>query len=115
MEVSEFSANGTDFELSGEGRVRLREPFDKSALDLELGFKFKEAYVTKSDMTKSIFGSPDGKVPGLFEMDPQVRSSKASDGYYRWRVAGLLAHPNFRPAGGAGARKSAGTKSSEPN
>lgn len=110
MEVTEFSANGTDFDLNGEGRIRLREPFDKSALDLELGFKFKDAYVNKSDMTKTIFGSPDGKVPGLFEMDPQVRSSKAADGYYRWRVGGLLAHPSFRPSGGSGLRKPSSPK-----
>lgn len=115
LDFSDFSANGSDFELKGEGRVRLREPFDRSALDLDLGFKFKEAYVTKSDMTKSIFGSPDGKVPGLFDMDPQVRQSKAEDGFYRWRVSGQLVHPAFRPGGGVKRpSKSKGAANDEP-
>lgn len=97
MDITEFAANGPDFEMNATGKVRLREPFERSAADLEVGFKFKEAYMNKSDLTKSIFGSPDGKVPGLFDMDPQARQAKADDGTYHWRVAGILSHPSFRP------------------
>jgi hypothetical protein len=60
-------------------------------------FKFKDAYTTKSELTKSLFGSPDSKVPALFDMDPMVRKAKGEDGFYRWRVTGLLANPSFRP------------------
>jgi type II secretion system protein N len=97
MDLKEFSAHGPDLELLAEGKVRLREPFDKSVVDVDAGFQFKEAYTTQSDLTRSIFGSPDGKVPGLFDMDPSVRKAKDEKGYYSWRVSGLLAKPSFRP------------------
>jgi len=97
MDISEFASNGGDFQLSADGKVRLREPFERSVADLNVSFKFKDAYTSKSDLTKSIFGSPDGKIPGLFDMDPQVRQAKGDDGFYRWRVTGLLTHPSFRP------------------
>lgn len=97
MDLKELSASGPDLDFKAEGKVRLREPFDKSVVDVDAGFQFKEAYTTQSDLTKSIFGSPDGKVPGLFDMDPNVRKAKDEKGYYRWRVSGLLAKPSFRP------------------
>jgi len=97
MDLKELSAQGQDLDFKAEGKVRLREPFDKSVVDVDAGFQFKEAYTAQSDLTKSIFGSPDGKVPGLFDMDPNVRKAKDEKGYYRWRVSGLLAKPGFRP------------------
>ncbi len=97
MDITEFSANGSDFELSADGKIRLRDPVERSIADLTVAFKFKEAYTTKSDLTKTIFGSPDSKVPALFDMDPQVRQAKGDDGFYRWRVTGALVHPSFRP------------------
>lgn len=98
LEIAEFSAKGKDLEFSASGRIRLREPFDRSIVDVEASFQFKERYTTQSDMTKSIFGSPDGKVPGLFDMDPGVRKAKDDKGFYTWRVTGLLTKPAFRPA-----------------
>lgn len=97
LEISQFSADGKDFQMNATGRLRLREPFDKSAVSVDATFKFKEAYTTKSDLTKSIFGSPDSKIPALFDMDPTVRRAKQPDGSYSWQVSGLLAHPSFRP------------------
>lgn len=102
LEVTEFGAVGPDFELSSTGKIRLREPFDRSAADLDVGFKFKEAYRNKNDLTKGIFGSPDGKIPGLFDMDPQVRQAKGEDGSYHYRVSGMLVKPSFRPGGKGG-------------
>jgi type II secretion system protein N len=98
LEIQRFGANGKDFELDAEGRLRLREPFDKSSVSVDASFKFKEAYTTKSDLTKSLFGSPDSKVPALFDMDPMVRKAKQPDGSYSWHVSGLLAKPNFGPS-----------------
>lgn len=104
LELEEFSADGKDFELAAEGRLRLREPFDKSSVSIGASFKFKEAYTGKNDLTKSLFGSPGSKVPGLFDMDPTVRKAKDTDGRYNWQVSGLLSKPNFRP--GKGRKKS---------
>jgi type II secretion system protein N len=99
LEISEFSTDGKDFKMDAEGRVRLREPFDKSTVSLGVTFSFKEAYTSKSDITKSLFGAPDSKVPGLFDMDPTVRRAKGPDGSYSWQVSGLLSKPSFRPGG----------------
>src|SRR5690606_35862116 len=55
LEISEFSADGPDFKMDAEGKMRLREPFDKSTTNVDVSFRFKEAYTTKSDMTKSLF------------------------------------------------------------
>jgi type II secretion system protein N len=116
MDIETFAADGPDFEMTSEGKVRLRQPFDKSLADLEVGFRFKDAYKSKSDMTKSLFGVPDSKVPGLFDMDPTVRKAKDSEGFYRWKVSGLITSPSFRPATAASRRsklKSAGDDAPE--
>lgn len=98
LDIGELSAKGKDLEFGASGKIRLREPFDRSIVDVEASFQFKEKYTTQSDMTKSIFGSPDGKVPGLFDMDPTVRRAKDDKGFYTWRVSGLLTKPSFRPS-----------------
>lgn len=97
LDITEFSADGRDFKMAAEGKVRLREPFDKSTTSVGVEFSFKDAYTSKSDMTKSLFGSPDSKVPGLFDMDPTVRRAKGPDGSYSWQVTGLLSKLSFRP------------------
>ena len=114
MDVSEFASTGPDFQFTATGKVRLREPFERSAADLNVAFKFKDAYTTKSDITKSIFGSPDGRVPGLFDMDPQIKQAKGDDGFYRWRVSGLLSRLNFRPGNKVSTTKAASAPDSGP-
>lgn len=110
LEISEFSANGPDFELDASGQLRLREPFDKSSVNVNASFQFKEAYTNKSDLTRGIFGSPDSKIPALFDMDPMVRRAKQSDGSYSWMVSGLLSKPNFRPGSRPAGGKAAAEK-----
>jgi len=113
LDLETFGADGPDFEMTSEGKVRLRQPFDKSLADLEVGFRFKDAYKNKSDMTKSLFGVPDSKVPGLFDMDPTVRKAKDPEGFYRWRVTGLITAPAFRPATVAAVRRGKGAKTDD--
>ena len=105
LDLETFGADGPDFEMKSEGKVRLRQPFDKSLADIEVAFRFKDAYKNKSDMTKSLFGSADSKVPGLFDMDPTVRRAKDAEGFYRWKVTGLITSPGFRPATMSAARR----------
>lgn len=107
LNVKELSAKGPDFELQSDGNLRLREPFDGSIADLNLGFRFSEGYMTKNDLTKGLFGEPGSKVPGLFDMDPKIRRAKADDGFYRWKIAGPIARLNFRPAPRSGAGRAA--------
>lgn len=108
LDVSEFGSDGKDLLLTAAGRIRLREPFDRSNADLDVTFRFKEAYTNKNDITKSLFGSSESKVPGLFDMDPNVKRAKDKDGSYRWRVTGQLAKPTFRPGGSSKSRTKAG-------
>ncbi len=98
LDVKELSAKGPDFELSADGNIRLRDPFDRSLSDLNVGFKFADAYKNKNDMTRGLFGAPGSKVPGLFDLDPKIKRAKADDGFYRWRVGGALGQLNFRPS-----------------
>lgn len=105
LDITEFGCNGPDFEMSGTGRLRLRPAFDRSVADIDMAFRFKEAYTTKNEITKTLFGSADSKIPALFDMDPTVRRAKGEDGFYRWRVTGLLGNPAFRPGKQPGGRE----------
>lgn len=98
LELKELSANGPDFQLKSDGSVRLRDPIGTSVADLRINFKFKEAYTNKNDMTRGLFGAPDAKVPGLFDLDPKIKRAKGADGFYGWRAAGQLARLSFVPA-----------------
>jgi hypothetical protein len=67
-------------------------------------FKINDSYRNKSDVTKSLFGVPGSNAPALFELaDPRVKQSKRPDGFYGWKVRGMLAHLDFSPnaAGGS--------------
>lgn len=97
LELEEFGTDGPDLLLEVDGKVRLKQPFDGSILDLSIVFKFKDAYTQKSDITKSLFGEKGSKLPALFDMDPQVRKAKNAEGKYSYRASGSLARPNFRP------------------
>jgi type II secretion system protein N len=108
LTLKELASQGKDFELNADGSMRLRDPFDGSIADLNVAFKFTDAYKTKNDITKGLFGDPGSKVPGLFDMDPKIRRARGEDGFYRWRVTGPFSHLNFRPASkGAAAPKPA--------
>ena len=102
LELKELAANGPDFQLKSDGSVRLRDPVGSSVADLRVNFKFKDAYTNKNDMTRGLFGSPDSKVPGLFDLDPKIKRAKGADGFYGWRAAGQIAKMSFTPAADGG-------------
>lgn len=105
LKITNFSSNGPDLKLDSEGTLRLRDAFDSSLLNLSISFKFQDSYTNKNDLTKSLFGS--GSMPGLFDLDPQMKHAKRPDGSYGWRASGLIAHLNFSPAPAAGASNKA--------
>jgi type II secretion system protein N len=96
LKITKFAANGPDLTLDSDGTLRLRDAFDTSLLSLSVSFKFQDRYTNKSDITKSLFGS--GSMPGLFDLDPQMKHAKRADGSYGWRASGVLAHLNFVPS-----------------
>jgi type II secretion system protein N len=103
LRVTKFGATGRDVEVQGDGRVQLREIATESNCELNVRFKINDAYRTKSDVTKSLFGAPGSTAPALFELaDARFKQSKRPDGFYAWRTRGMLAHLDFLPATGGG-------------
>jgi type II secretion system protein N len=103
LDVQKLSVKGKDFELQADGKIRLRDPFETSLLELNLRFSFTDAYKNRNDMTRGLFGPAPG-VPGLFDMDPKTQRAKRPDGFYAFRVTGPIGSPETHPASlGAGA------------
>lgn len=100
LKVSKFGAGGKDVELSGEGRIQMRELANDSGLDMSAKFKVNDNYRGKNDKTKSLFGAPGSSIPPLFELDPTVKRAKTPDGFYSFQVRGQLGKPQFLPAAG---------------
>ncbi|MGC4089778.1 MAG: type II secretion system protein GspN [Polyangiaceae bacterium] len=103
LKITNFGASGPDLELSADGSVRLRDPANSSMLSLSARFKFADRYTQKNDTTRALFGTPGSAVPGLFDLDPKAKRAKGPDGFYGWRVSGVLSALTFAPHAGAGA------------
>ena len=110
LKITNFGASGPDLDLSADGSVRLRDPATSSILSLGARFRFNERYMNKNDTTRALFGSPGSAVPGLFDLDPKAKRAKGPDGYYGWRVTGMLSSPTFMPHAGAPGATPAATK-----
>ena len=109
LKITKFEANGVDIEITGDGKVNVREPANSSVADLYVRFKFTDAYRNKSDLTKTLLGAPGSTAPSLFELaDSRIKRSKRSDGFYGWHVHGALGKLKFDPttADGPAAGKS---------
>lgn len=90
MKLNKLTANGKDLELAAEGVMRLRDVPTESVADIYARFKFTDAYRGRNDVTKSLLGAPGSTAPALFELDPKVKQSKRSDGFYGWHMYGSL-------------------------
>jgi len=106
LTVTSLTAQGLDVEIAGDGRIALKDPFDISNLDVMVRFKFADAYRSKDDKTKALLGEPGSKLPPLIEKERKIKQAKREDGFYAFRVHGLLKNPKFDPASkGKGASK----------
>ncbi|MFO0678755.1 MAG: type II secretion system protein GspN [Polyangiaceae bacterium] len=110
LKVTKFGTSGKDVDLSGEGKIQMRELAMESLLDIFLKFKVNDNYRGKNDITKSLFGAPGSSAPALFDMDPKVKSAKRADGYYSFHARGTLGRPDFEPAPNAGGSMPGGSK-----
>ena len=98
LKISKIVAQGGDVDVAGDGRVQLREVANDAHLDIGLKFKINDGYRTKTDVTKSLFGTPGSKSPALIDLDPKMSKSKGTDGFYSLRVGGTLGKPDVRPS-----------------
>jgi type II secretion system protein N len=99
LKVTKLSANGTDLDIVGDGKITLREPWDEAVADLFLRFKFTDAYRGKNDTTKVLLGEPGATMPGLIEMQvPKMKRAKRPDGFYGWHIWGALRRLKFDPS-----------------
>jgi type II secretion system protein N len=107
LKIQKLVASGRDVDLQGDGRISLRDLATDSLTDVQLRFRINDSYRTKSDVTKTLFGTPGSNAPALFELaDPKIKQSKRADGFYGWQVRGPLGRLDFVPnAGGAAANK----------
>ncbi len=101
LKITKVSASGGDVDVSGDGKVQMREVASDAHLDVNLKFKINDAYRNKNDKTKLLFGTPGGKDKAMLEMDPKMSRAKTSDGFYTLRVGGTLAKPDVQPGSGA--------------
>jgi type II secretion system protein N len=110
-DVDKLGAKGKDFELVSEGKIRLRDPFESSLVELNLRFKFNDAYKNKNDITRGLFGAPGSTVPGLFDIDPKNQRAKRPDGFYAFRVTGPISKVDSQPAPLGGGSTGLGSRS----
>lgn len=102
LKITKFVAGGRDMDVQGEGRITLRDAALDSLGDVQVRFRINDAYREKSEITKTLFGSPGSSAPALFELaDPKIKQSKRADGFYAWAGRGPLRRLDFTPAGGS--------------
>lgn len=101
LKLTKIGASGGDVDVTGDGRVQLREVATDAHLDVNLKFKINDGYRNKNDKTKMLFGAPGSKDKPMLEMDPRMAKSKTADGYYGLKIGGTLAKPDPQPSGGA--------------
>ena len=116
LEVKQLDVKGKDVNASVNGKVKLKEPFDRSLAELQLKFGFDDGYKDRNDITKAMLGDSEGKVPGLMDMDAKVKRAKQKDGSYSWRIAGPFKNLRFTPSSKSsrGARRKSPRRSSTP-
>ena len=100
LKITKVAASGGDVDVSGDGKVQLREVASDAHLDVNLKFKINDSYRNKNDKTKLLFGAPGSKEKPMLEMDPKMGKSKTADGFYTLRVGGTLARPDVQPGRG---------------
>ena len=102
LKLSKVAASGGDVDVTGDGKVQMREVATDAHLDANLKFKINDAYRNKNDKTKLLFGAPGSKEKPMLEMDPKMGRAKTADGFYALRVGGTLGRPDVQPGSGLG-------------
>jgi type II secretion system protein N len=90
LKLDECVAQGRDIDLALTGGLRLRKRLEASLAELELKFSFSEKYKSQNELTKTLFGEPNSKIPGLFDTATSTLLTKNEDGSYSARLYGAF-------------------------
>jgi type II secretion system protein N len=83
VKVTTFGSSSNHIDLKGGGDITVRKPTPQSQLNLYVMFRFKDAYVQKSAMTKTVFST--------IERLTKFRQAKRKDGFFGFSIKGALA------------------------
>jgi len=97
LKVTKLSAGGKDLELGGEGKIQMRDLASESSVDVNLKFKINDSYRSKSKLTEALFGAPGSTRGGdVDRFVPKMRQAHRSDGFYAFKLMGLLGKLDVR-------------------
>jgi type II secretion system protein N len=83
LKVTEMKASSEHLDIEGGGEIKIGQTLSSTRIDLYLKFKFKDAYIQKSAMTRSIFSTLDRIT--------KFRQAKRSDGFWGFAIRGTIA------------------------
>jgi type II secretion system protein N len=91
LKLTKLSAGGKDLELSGDGKIQMRDLASESTVDVNMKFKINDSYRSKSKLTEALFGAPGSTKGGdVDRFVPKMKSAHRSDGFYAFKLQGLL-------------------------
>jgi type II secretion system protein N len=97
LKVTKLSAGGKDLELSGEGKIQMRDLASESTVDVNMKFKINDSYRSKSKLTEALFGAPGGTKGGdVDRFVPKMKQAHRGDGFYGFKLVGLLGKLDVR-------------------
>jgi type II secretion system protein N len=102
VKITKLGATGKDVDFLADGRIPIHEHAMESQVDLNLRFRVNDNYKGKSEATKGLFGAPGSNIPGAIDLDPRMKQSKRTDGFYVWHARGPLGRLDFSPGGTGG-------------
>lgn len=82
LKITKMEAASKHIELMGGGEVRVAQPIGLSSMNLYVKFRFLDAYVQSSAMTKSVFSTLDRIT--------KFRQAKRTDGFWGFAVRGTF-------------------------
>lgn len=82
LKIVKMEASSKHIQLHGAGELKINQPISLSILNLYIKFKFLDAYVESSSMTKSVFSTLDRLT--------KFRQAKRTDGFWGFAIRGTL-------------------------
>ncbi|HEY1959659.1 MAG TPA: type II secretion system protein GspN [Polyangiaceae bacterium] len=91
LKITKLAAGGKDLELSGDGKIQMRDLAMESTADIGLKFKINDTYRGKSKLTTALFGAPGSTHGGDVDaIVPKMRAAHHPDGFYAFKLQGPL-------------------------